>query len=501
MKQSLIFVFLSILTILSESDGFTHSSGVYFDKVRNSNVHSYMLVSPFSSSNFNLIPSKRIDSTRLIERSSHESDINNVAITEQKRRNIGLDKEFAAVALPAFVSLAADPLASIVDAMYVGRLGAVEQAAMGIAVSLQFSVAKLYNDPLLKTSTSLVAGKSGDDLEASVATAIATSLVIGTIQTLVFIFLGGSMLSVMGAGASSEMRKPALSYLRYRAMGVPAATVLLVTTSIFRGRGDTKTPLYCSALGNIVNIVLDPILIFGCGMGCSGAGAATAISQWVTAIPLIYLLNKAVPIKLFNRGKQFYKDAYEAYLKAGGLIMLRTVAKIAAYTCTSSAAARLGTIPMAAYSLTFNLGFATSQLCESVSIAAQALLAREFPYNTKTKRESVAHIIRRANLLGLLISSLLAITTIMNTDSVLNQLTKSPAVFEMSRSIMPIVLLTQLFKGLAYSTGGIILGGLDWYWSSLGMQISAVVCIALTCILPNTLWNIWVALCAFMATQ
>ena len=61
-----------------------------------------------------------------------------------------LDKEFVGVALPAFVSLAADPLASIVDAIYVGRLGANEQAGMGIAISAQYSVAKLYNDPLLK---------------------------------------------------------------------------------------------------------------------------------------------------------------------------------------------------------------------------------------------------------------------------------------------------------------------------------------------------------------
>ena len=45
-----------------------------------------------------------------------------------------LDKDFAAVALPAFVSLAADPIASMVDAIYVARLGAVEQAAMGIMI-------------------------------------------------------------------------------------------------------------------------------------------------------------------------------------------------------------------------------------------------------------------------------------------------------------------------------------------------------------------------------
>ena len=63
-------------------------------------------------------------------------------------------------------------------------------------------------------------------------------------------------------------------------------------------------------------------------------------------------------------GGQFLKDAVKAYVQAGGLIFLRTVSKIGAYSYTAAAAAGLGPVSMAAYSLTFNLGFATSQLCE-----------------------------------------------------------------------------------------------------------------------------------------
>ena len=144
---------------------------------------------------------------------SNEKD----SVNSFKNMRNRLDKEFIGVALPAFVALAADPLASIVDAMYVGRCGAIDQAGMGIAISAQYSVAKLYNDPLLKTSTSLVAGKSGDELSASVATAIVTAIFIGTLQSLGFLFFGGSILSVMGVPQSSEMRKPALSYLVWRA--------------------------------------------------------------------------------------------------------------------------------------------------------------------------------------------------------------------------------------------------------------------------------------------
>ena len=413
----------------------------------------------------------------------------------------GLDKEFVNVALPAFVSLAADPLASLVDAMYVGRLSPENQAGMGIAISAQYSVAKLYNDPLLKTSTSLVAGKSGEELSASVATAVLTAIVIGVMQSLLYFFCAGPIMSFMGVSLASEMRKPAIAYLKWRAFGVPAATVLIVTNGIFRGRGDTKTPLYCTMLGNLVNIVLDPILIFSCGLGCAGAGAATAISQWVAAVPLMYLLHKSVPFSLLGQNKSFFQTALNSYMKAGGLIMIRTIAKIAAYTVTSASAARLGTVPMAAYSLTFNLGFATSQMCEAVSIAAQALLARDMPLNSQRKKAAASHVMKRALQAGVLVSSLLSLFTFYNQNGVLMQMTKSPEVRAAAAAVMPVVLFTQIWKGLAYSTGGILLGGLDWFHSSLGMQISAAVCVGLTVLLPQSLWNIWVALAAFMAGQ
>lgn len=259
---------------------------------------------------------------------------------DKEKLHRSLDREFVKVAAPAFAALVADPLASLVDAIYIGRLSPIEQAATGIAISAQFSIAKLYNDPLLKTSTSLVAGKSGEELSASVATAISTSVVIGSIQTIVFLTLGKIIFRIMGVSATSPMMGPALDYLKWRALGVPAATVVLVTTSIFRGRGDSTTPLFCTLFGNIINIALDPILIFSCNMGCAGAGAATAIAQWISVVPLLYLLNKSVPIKIFSRSPAFFRDALRSYLKAGGLIFLRTVAKIASYTVTSSAAAR-----------------------------------------------------------------------------------------------------------------------------------------------------------------
>ena len=107
--------------------------------------------------------------------------------------------------------------------------------------------------------------------------------------------------------------------------------------------------MFCTLLVTILNIILDPILIFTMGMGCGGAGAATAIAQWIAVLPQLYLLNRTMPFSLLGGGKGWdvLKAAAKSYYKAGSLVLLRTIAKIACYTYTASAAARLGTIPMA----------------------------------------------------------------------------------------------------------------------------------------------------------
>lgn len=420
---------------------------------------------------------------------------------EENRIRENIDKEILNISLPAFIGLAADPLVAFVESMYVGQLGHAQHGAMGIANSAQYSISKLYNDPLLKTSTSLVAGKEGEDLSASVATAISSAALIGTMQCIIFLFWAEGILRGLGVSKHSDMLAPALSYLRWRALGTPAATVVLVSNGIFRGRGDTITPLHWTITGNIANIILVPFFTFGCNMGCAGAGAAIAVSQCLTAIPLLYQLNRAIPFNVFNSNKQKLSTAFATYFTAGGLILTRTIAKISVYAVAASAAARLGSVPMATYSLTFNLGFTAAQLCESVGIAAQALLARDVPFDTEKKQVAARHVINRALQIALFISLVLVCTISSNLDRLLSRMTSSIEVRSLATSVMPIVMLAQIVKGLSSATGTILLGGCDWLWSSLSMQTASLVCVLLIAMLPPSLNSIWIALGTFMFVQ
>jgi len=285
------------------------------------------------------------------------------------------------IGIPAFIQLTAEPLASLVDTAYLGRLGPEVLGGAGVAIAAHYSVSKLYNDPLLRTSTSLVASESATEensVGSSVSSAILLAAAIGVLQMGLYFFFADRIINFMGVGESSSMHYSALSYLKIRALGSPAATVWLVSNGIFRGLGDTKTPLLWSIIFTIGNAVLDPIFIFTLGFGASGAAAGTAISQSISLIFLLRALNKKVPggIDIFSKTGEL-SSSMKSYLSAGFIVFWRTVAKVGIYAFCAKQAAILGAVGAAAYNLTFQLGFATTQICESVAIACQTMIAKE----------------------------------------------------------------------------------------------------------------------------
>jgi len=166
----------------------------------------------------------------------------------------------------------------------------------------------------------------------------------------------------------------------------------------------------------------------------------------------------------------------------------------------------LGSVAAAAYNLTFQLGFATTQICESVAVAVQTLLAREIADDksrpSKVRVAAVRHLINGSILVGGFVATTLSLLTFFQRDSVMQGLTSNIYVRDASLAIFPAVLATQVMKGLAYPVNGINMGGLDWRFSMIAMWLANIVCVAMIKFGGiMTLNKIWWALFAFMATQ
>jgi len=245
---------------------------------------------------------------------------------------------------------------------------------------------------------------------------------------------------------ASPMWHSALSYLRMRAFGTPAATLWLVTNGIFRGLGDTRTPLIYALAFTAMNAVLDPLFIFNFGFGASGAALGTLLAQYIALVPLMMALNKKVKIDLFGNLKDL-KKTLVAYLEAGSYVLVRSFGKVLAYAVCARETALMGPIAAAAYNLTFQLGFATTQICESVAVAVQTLLARELADDKSrspaVRQAAVRHLINGSIAVGGAVATLLSLFTYFKRVSVMNGLTNNPAVRDAALAIFPAVLATQ----------------------------------------------------------
>ena len=462
--------------------------------------------------------------TQLDADDNNNNNNNNEAVIQAQKRK--LTREFFSIGIPAFVQLAAEPLAGLVDTAYLGRLGPEVLGGAGVAISAQYAVSKLYNDPLLRTSISLVASEdgksenSGESVEKSkqslsiaVSSALLLAFTVGAIQLLLYFTFAGKILQGMGVGPTSPMHYSAYSYLRVRALGTPAATLWLVTNGIFRGLGDTSTPLKYSLMFTALNAILDPFFIFTLKFGASGAAAGTALAQYAALIPLMCSLHRKVGIDILGQWR-LLGDTLKEYVSAGSYVLIRTVGKVLAYSVCARYAALLGSVAAAAYNLTFQLGFATTQICESVAVAVQTLLAREIAggvvKESDTKKNlrarRVRHLINGSILVGGLVAGGLSTLTWFQKEGVLKGLTTDSSIREASRVIFPAVMVTQVLKGLAYPVNGIIMGGLDWKFTMLAMWLANFVCVGMLQFWARgggvvTLGNIWWALAAFMGTQ
>lgn len=123
----------------------------------------------------------------------------------------------------------------------------------------------------------------------------------------------------------------AFSYLRMRALGTPAATLWLVTNGVFRGLGDTRTPLIYSLAFTAMNAALDPLFIFTFKFGASGAALGTMLAQYIALVPLMMALNRKVKVDLFGQLKDL-KKTLVAYLEAGSYVLFRSLGKVLAYS-------------------------------------------------------------------------------------------------------------------------------------------------------------------------
>ncbi|HEY2033798.1 MAG TPA: MATE family efflux transporter [Rhizomicrobium sp.] len=183
----------------------------------------------------------------------------------------------------------------LVDAFWVGRLGASAVAAVSLTMPLMF-VLVAAGMGFAIAGTTLIAQYTGardhtmvDHVAAqTLLTILAVSIVLGALG----FALAPWLLHLMGV--TPEVFRNALSFIRVIFIALPFTFLYAMAQALMRGVGEVKVPLYIVAGTVVVNFFLDPILIFGRfgvpAMGVTGAAIATLIAQLMAACAALWLL-------------------------------------------------------------------------------------------------------------------------------------------------------------------------------------------------------------------
>jgi putative MATE family efflux protein len=206
-----------------------------------------------------------------------------------------LNRTILLLAIPMVLEMVLESLFAVVDVFWVGRLGADAVATVGLTETLLALVFAIGMGVALST-TAMVARRIGEkDPEAAAISAV-QAIVLGLGISVVLGAVAGVaapwLLRMMGA--SPAIAATGSGYARVALGGCGAIIMLFLNNAIFRGAGDASIAMRLLWVSNILNLVLDPILIFGLGpiphMGVAGAATATLIGRSVGVLVQFWLL-------------------------------------------------------------------------------------------------------------------------------------------------------------------------------------------------------------------
>lgn len=292
-------------------------------------------------------------------------------------------KLIASLSVPTILSMLVTNIYNLVDTAFVGQLGTSQSAAVGVIfgyMAVLQAIGFMFGQGAGSIAARLMGSRDEEQASRTASAGILCSAGLGLLLSLVCFPLIDPIIRFLG---STETIAPyARQYMAYILIAAPAMTGGYTLNNLLRYEGKASLGMVGLMTGAVLNIALDPLLMFVLNMGIAGAAIATAFSQIVSFLILLSMfLRGKTTLKLSVRKADLRPRWVGNIVTTGMPSMLRQVLNSAATILLNSNAAVYGDEAVAAMSIVSRITFFVFALALGIGQGFQPVSA--FNYGAK----------------------------------------------------------------------------------------------------------------------
>ncbi|WP_418463675.1 MATE family efflux transporter [Frisingicoccus sp.] len=222
------------------------------------------------------------------------------------------------LAVPTIISMLITSFYNMVDTFFVGRINTSATAAVGVVFSLMAIIQAIgffFGHGSGNYISRQLGAQNTEEASEMASIGFFSALIAGAVLAVLGLIFIEPLAMLLG---STETILPyAIDYLKYILIGAPYMTASLVLNNQLRFQGNAMYGMVGIVVGAVVNIALDPVLIFMCGMGISGAALATIISQFISFVILLWVSQRGPGIHISLQKVRFSADFLKEIVRGG----------------------------------------------------------------------------------------------------------------------------------------------------------------------------------------
>ena len=359
-----------------------------------------------------------------------------------------IPRAYFKMALPVVLSMLVSLVYNMVDTWFLAQ---TQNTALVAGVSLcapMFTLMVAMGDIFGLGGSSLISRLLGQGEKQRVRHVSAFccygAILWGVLIGAVMLLLRHPILSLLGA--KSDTMDSAMAYYCYLALGAPAIIFTLVPSNILRTEGMAVASMVGSITGALVNIVLDPIFIFGLNMGAGGAALATVLSNVVSAVMFIVLLcTKSRRLSMGLRDCSVQGAELREILVIGFPASITNLMQSFAMTLTNRFLLPYGTENVAALGIALKVNMIVMLILVGFAFGAQPLLGYNYGANN---RDRLRGILKFDILVELVFSAVMTVLFLIAAPQIIRIFMSDESVIRAGSRILRCMVITMPLMGI-----------------------------------------------------